>query len=467
MSRRSKLGRLLALCASALLVTAAAAAESPPPVGPPRPFTLPSSRDIRLGNGFVATLVASGTVPKVTVALVLRAGNIDDAAQTGLADVAANLLKEGAGRYDAAQLARLAADMGGALEVAAGPDQTTLSMDVLSERATDAIALLADIARRPHLPAGELARLKADLGRQTAIARSQPQGLAGDAFARLLWGEHPYGRVLPTDAGIASITIDSVRTFIANNYGAGRAHLFIAGLFDAAAAERAIQQQFANWATGRPLAAPQATGSRARIVMLIDRPGAAQSTVLLGLPVPPPVTPGFMRLSIANALLGGSLLSRLNQNLREDKGWTYGVRTQITPYAGGAATWALSADINAPDTAPAIAEIFTELGRMRTAAPPAEELRGTQNYRAGTFVIGASGRAGLIAQLAFADLQGLSQDWLTNYGAHVYAVTPNDVREAAASYLDPNAMTMVVVGDMTKLKAAIVALPALHGATFQ
>jgi predicted Zn-dependent peptidase len=463
--------RMTAVVLGAILAAAAgqaASRESPPPIGTPRPFVLPSKRELRLPNGFAATLVPFGAIPKATLMLVLATGNIADGPKTGLADLVADMLKEGAGDRDGPALARLAAEMGGALEVEAGPDQTTLTLDVLAERSADAVALLADLVRRPRLPASELPRLKADLARTAAIARSQPQELAGEAYARLIWGgDHPYGRTLPTEATIASIGIEDVRRFVAGEFGAARAHLYVAGQFEAPAVERALNEHFGDWAPGSPLAAHPAAGSRARTVKLIDRPEAAQSTIMLGLPVAGPATPGFMRLSVANALLGGSLLSRLDQNLREDKGWTYGAASRITPYAGGAAVWTLATDVNAPDTAPALAAIFAELERLRTTVPSAEELTAIQNYRAGTFVIDASSRGGLIAQLAFCELQGLPADWLTHYVAHVYAVTPDDVRAAAAEYLDPGAMTLVVLGDLKTLKPAILALPALRGAAIQ
>jgi zinc protease len=460
---RAAAAAVLALVAAA---GPAAARDAPPPVGTPRAFLLPARQELRLPNGFAATLVPFGAIPKATLMLVLRTGDVADGPKTGLADLVADMLKEGAGERDAAALARLAADMGAALEVSAGPDETRVALDVLAERAAEAVAVLADVVRRPHLPASQLPRLKANLARQSAVDRSQPQGVAGEAYARLLWGDHPYGRVLPTEATLAAIDIDDIRRFVGTEFGAARAHLYVAGQFDAAAVARALTARFGDWAPGSPPAVTPAVGSRVRTVKLIDRPDAAQSTLMLGLPVAAPATPGFMRLSVANALFGGSLLSRLDQNLREAKGWTYGAASRITPYAGGTA-WTLATDVNAPDTAAAIAEIYTELGRLRTEAPPAEELRQIQNYRAGTFVLGAASRGGLLAQLAFIELHGLPDDWLTHYAAHVYAVTPAEVEAAAAAQLDPGAMTLVVVGDLRRLKPAILALPALRGAAIE
>jgi predicted Zn-dependent peptidase len=272
---------------------------------------------------------------------------------------------------------------------------------------------------------------------------------------------------LPTEAEIASIGIEDIRGFVAHELGAARAHLYVAGRFDAAAVEKALHARFDDWPAGEAPAARPATGSRVRIVKLIDRPGAAQSTILLGLPVPGPAAKDFTHLSVANVLFGGSLMSRLDQNLREAKGWTYGAFSTISPFAGGVASWTLSTDVNAPDTAPAIAEIFKEIERLRSEPPPADELLAIQNYRSGLFVIGASSRSGLLGQLAFIDQQGLPDDWLSNYVARIHAVTPAQVRAAAAEFLDPKAMTLVVVADLSKFKSAIEALPALKGATFE
>ncbi len=454
------------LLGAVLGAAGAPAREFAPPLGHPHPFALPEKHEFALPNGLAVTLVPFGTVPKTTILVVVGAGNAADGDKTGLADVVASLMKEGAGSRDAEAVARAAAEMGGALDIGAGPDQFTVTMDVLAERADDAIGLIADALRRPRLPPRELPRLKADMIRQMAIARAQPQAIAGEAFAHLVWGDSVYGRTLPTDAQIAAIGIDDVRRFVATEFGAARTHVYIAGRFDSAAIEAALRAAFGDWAAGPAPRHGAPQGSRARVVKLIDRPGATQSTLLMGLPVPTPASPGFMRLSLANALLGGSLLSRLDQNLREDKGYTYGASSRITPYQG-VAGWSLATDVNAPQTAAALGEIFKELARLRSEPPPADELKQIQNYRAGTFVLGASSRPGLLSQLAFLDQQGLGDDWLTHYVEHVYAVTPDEVRAAAAEALDPQAMTIVIVGDLAKIKASVLALEPLQGAEFR
>lgn len=442
------------------------AKETPPPLGTPRDFALPEKSEVQLPNGLGITFVPFGTVPKATILVVVRTGNIDDGERTGLADFVTELMKEGAGGRSAAEIARQAAEMGGSLDVGATADQTSVALDVLSERAADAVALAADVLRRPALPESEVERLKANFLRQVAVARSQPQAIAREAYAKLVWGDHPYGRALPSEEDIAAYSATEARRFVAENFGAARTHVYVGGRFDRAVVERAIVAAFGDWSAGKPPTVNVPTGSRVHRVQLIDRPDSAQSTIMLGVPTVDATSPDYLKLVVTNTLLGGGLISRLDQNLREQKGYTYGVASRITPnYRAG--LWTLSADVNSPDTVASLREIFHELARLRAEPPPADELRRIQNYRAGTFVIGASSRTGLLGQLSFLDLHGLPDEWLRDYVKNVYAVAPADLSAMVKQHLDPGAMTLVVVGDMKKLGRAIRALPELRGAAAQ
>jgi predicted Zn-dependent peptidase len=313
------------------------------------------------------------------------------------------------------------------------------------------------------LPASELPRLKANTVRQLAVARSSPQAIAGDAFARLLWGDHPFGRGLPTDADVASYTIEDARAFVAKNFGAARTHVYVAGRFDRAAVEAAVRAAFGDWAAGPPPTVNPPSGAKVAQVKLIDRPDAAQSTIILGQPTIDPTSPDYVPLIVANALLGGGLLSRFNQNLREDKGWTYGVASRLAPSVR-AGSWAASTDVNTQDTGPALRELYAEIARVQREAPPADELTRVKNLRSGAFVIGASSAAGLLGQLAYLDLHGLPDSWLTDYVKNVYAVTPEQVSKAARDYLDASRMTLVVVGDLKKVRADVGAVPQVKAA---
>jgi predicted Zn-dependent peptidase len=445
-----------------------AAARMPvPEMGTPRALSLPEKREFRLANGMAVTFVPFGTVPKATLMLTLATGDIADGEHAALADLVAQMLKHGAGRYNTEAIANRAAEMGGELASGSTTEEMSVGIDVLGERASDAVALLADVVRRPQLPPLDVAPIKVGMKRNIAVARSQSQTLAGEAFARLLWGDTPYGRSLPSDAAIDALTYRDARHFVETEFGAARAHLFIAGRFDAVAVERAIRTAFEDWAAGPPLRSTQPTPAAGHVVRLIDRPGAKQSTILLGRAVIGPKVAGFTAVSMANALFGGTpLLSRLDANLREEKGYTYGVGSHLSPYRT-ICGWSVSADVNTADTAAALAEVYRELERLRTTPASPEELRSVQNYRTGSFLIGASSRQGLLGQLQFIDQQQLPDDYLTRFVERINAVTPGDVQAAAAREFDPRQMVLVVVGDLSKIKPGVLALEALKGAEFR
>jgi len=181
-------------------------------------------------------------------------------------------------------------------------------------------------------------------------------------------------------------------------------------------------------------------------VFLVDRPGAIQSTVRLGLPTVPPTSPDYIPLVVTNAMLGGSFGSRITANIREKHGYTYSPNSALASHPG-AGTWTQSADITTKDTAAALREVVNEVDRLRSEPPGEVELTGIQKYVAGTFVLRNSSRAGIIAQLRFVDLYGLPADWLRTYVQRVQALTPADITRMANKYLDPAKMTLVVVGD--------------------
>jgi zinc protease len=443
-------------------IGAPAPAEAPPPLGAPRPFRIAERADISLENGLRATFVPTGQVPKATILVVVRTGGIDDGGKPGITELAAEFLKEGAGRASGPDLARLTADMGGALSIEIGADQSLFALDVLAEQAPEAIHVLADVLRRATLPPQALPRIRTNVMRQLAVMRSEPQTAAAEAFARLLWGNHPYGRGLPSEAQIAALGVEDVRSFLHRNLGAARSHVYVGGQFNPSAVERAVRADFGGWAAGPPPTVNAPVPTPGRSVVLIDRPGAPQSTVLLGLATVDPSEPDYLPLTLANTVLGGGLMSRLDEVLREQKGWTYGVRSHISAHYRSA-SWTLSADITTADTAAAIGEIYRQLRRFEQGDLEADELERNANYRAGLFVIGAASREGLLAQLAFLDLHGLPQEWLSEYPLRLHRLTPAEVTAVAARRLPPAGLNLVVVGDLAKIGAQLRALPELQG----
>jgi len=457
--------KILVVVISAAFISLASAQQQLPPPGDPKPFQLSDPTNFDLENGLRATFVEFGIVPKVTIRVVVKAGNLNEGDQTWLADVTAEMMKEGTQSKSALELVVAAADMGGGITIGVGVDQMLLETDVLSENAPEALALLADILRNPLMPEAELARIKANFLRNLSISKTQPGGLAQEAFLGLLFGDHPYGVVFPEDGKLESYSLEDVTGFYAQNIGAARVHVYVVGQFDAPAMRRAIDRAFADWAPGPAAfelpASPQ-TGLR---VKLIDRPGSEQSTIFLGLSTSHVGDADYIPFQVMHTLLGGSFSSRITQNIREDKGYTYSPRASIS-HRKNQAYWYERADINTPQTALALAEIFYEIRNLQENLPTPDEVNRVQNYRAGIFVLQNGSRSGIINQLTFLNLQGLGAAYLNTYVENVFEVTGEAISEMAATQLPLDQMTLVVVGDLSLIEEQIRALPELQGAEY-
>jgi zinc protease len=438
---------------SAVAQTAAPAhKQSPPEGGPPKAFHLPARQAFTLPNGLKITMVPYGRLPKVTVAVFVRAGSLNEGPEeTWMSDFVGRMIKEGGTTTRSAEaVAQQAASMGGSIDVNAGADQTQVALDVLSEFGPRAVALLADVVEHPLFPESDLPRMKQDAERRLAIAKSQSQPLAREQFMKALYPDHPYGRVFPTEEMISKYSIADVKKFYASNFGAARSHIYVAGKFDPAAMKKAITDTFSGWPKGPDPVINIPKPVSKREFSLVDRPNATQSTVYVGLPTVYPGEPDYIPLSVTNTLLGGSFASRITSNIREQKGYTYSPFSQLsTRYHD--AFWAEVADVTTAVTGPSLKEIFYEISRLQKEAPSAAELKGIQDYIAGIFILQNSSRQGIIAQLAFADLNNLGDDYLETYVKKVYAVTPEQVQQMAQKHLSTDKMTIVVVGDKSKI----------------
>jgi zinc protease len=437
----------IALAALATAAPGARQKQLPPAPGPAKDFVIPAPKRFSLDNGLPVTLVPFGQVPKVTIRLVVQAANVHESKeQVWLADLTGQMMREGTTALTADALAREFAAMGGQLGIGVGPDTTTISTDVLSDAGVRAIQLIADVAMQPRLPSSELARVKANLVRDLAIRRSTPQAVAEEKFSELLYGDHPYGRVFPTEAMLSGYTLEQVHAFHKGHFSAGRARLYVAGVFDPPAMEAGIRKALGGWARGATPVPPAKPGPRTGGFALIDRAGAPQSTVMLGLKVPDPSSADWVGLEVTDSLLGGSFASRITANIREQKGYTYSPFSAIDSHPGDA-RWYESADVTTNVTGASLKEIFFEIDRLRKDAPTAAELQGIKNNLAGVFVVQNASRGGVLGRLAFVDQHGLGDQYLATYVKRVMAVTPDDVRRIANQYLVPDRMTLVVVGD--------------------
>ncbi|MBT1689364.1 M16 family metallopeptidase [Dawidia soli] len=436
-----------------LLATGAASAQkqSPPPGGAPHDFKLPAKKVNTLPNGLRSTLVEYGVTPKVTVSVIVKTGNVHEGAnEVWLADFTGKLINEGSATLDAKALAKKVALMGGELNISTGLNQTTLSGSVLSEYAPDLIKVLADVVIHPAFPAKEVDRLKNDLKRGLSVQKSIPQSQAFERFGKTLYPDQPYGRYFPTEAMLDSYTLENAKAFYDKNFGAQRTVVYVVGKFDEDAVTKAIDESFTSWQKGPAVDYPVAKPAKNGPAEIIDRPGAPQTTVMLGLPVIDPSQPDYLALQVTNTLLGGSFISRITSNIREDKGYTYSPYASMNANVKGA-YWAERADVTTEHTGASLQEISKEIKRLQTEPVDKKELEGIQNFEAGNFVLQNSTPNGIINQLNFIDLHGLSDDYLNNRVKNIYAVTPEKIQSLAREYFKYENMTLVLVGDKKQL----------------
>jgi zinc protease len=425
--------------------------EKPPEGGPPKPFHLAPTEDFTLANGMKVTLAPYGVVPRAAIRAFVAAGGVDEAAnQVWLSRLTGLLMKEGTKTRSAEQLAQEAADTGGQLEIEPGVEFTSIGGVALSDHATQLLALVADVLMNPSLPGSQVGRLKSDLGRELAVAKTQPGELARERFLQTLYPDSPYGRVFPSESELQGYSVEDAQAFYRANFSPARTHLYVAGKLDPGL-RAAIRTCFESWAGGAQARSVATKAAKARSFSMIDRPGAAQSTLYIGLPVADPTSPDYIPLDVTNALLGGSFASRITSNIREQKGYTYSPRSQIGTRIHSA-YWVEVADVTTSVTGPSMKEIFSEIERLRKEAPSEAELKGIETYLAGLFVLrNTLSPDAVIGQLHFVDLEGLPRSFLSEYVEKVMAVKPPDVQAIAEKYLAPDKMAVVVVGDKSKI----------------
>jgi predicted Zn-dependent peptidase len=347
-------------------------------------------------------------------------------------------------------VAQDAADAGGQLEVDPGPEYTRVGGVALSDHAVEFLALVADVLQNPLLPDSQVPRLKADLARELAVAKSQPQSLAQERFLETLFPNSPYGRLFPSESDLKGYSVADAQAFYRANFGAARTHLYVAGRLDPGLRD-AIQKNFEGWSSGEKPASTSVKPVKAHSLALIDRPGAPQSTLYIGLPVADPTSADWVPLDVTNTLLGGSFASRITSNIREQKGYTYSPASRLDTRTR-LGFWYEAADVTTSVTGPSMKEIFYEIDRLRKEPPSDQELKGIQTYLAGLFVLrNTISPDAVIGQLHFVDSQGLSRSYLSEYVEKVTAVKPAEVQAMTDKYLAPDQMAIVVVGDKSKI----------------
>lgn len=437
--------------------------RSRPPVlrAAPKP-ALPKIQSQTLPNGLVLDVVEMHKAPIVDVTVVLRAGSTRDPDELpGLATFVAGMLDEGAGSRSAPEISEEIDYLGAELSGAAGIEIAQVHLHALKSTIHEALDVAADVALRPTFPDSEIARQRELRRTHLLQLRDQPTAIAPQAFSAVLYGEaHPYGRAASgTDASTELLTRANVSAFYSRYYRPSNARILVVGDMTLAEARALVEPRFGSWPDSAvpPLENTAPPAPMPRAIYIVDKPDAAQSVIRIGNVGVPRGTPDYFAIQVMNTMLGGSFTSRLNQNLRETHGFTYGVNSgfEMRRLAG---PFRATASVGTDVTDRAVVEFMRELEAIRDSAPDEAEVAKMRQLLAlglpGDFETSASAGQRFMDVL----INDLPHDTWDRYVDGINAVTPADVQRVARNYIDPDHFVVVVVGDRKAIEPGLKAL---------
>ncbi|MDQ3521532.1 MAG: insulinase family protein [Gemmatimonadota bacterium] len=437
----------------------------PPPPGPEPSVDFPTIERRALSNGLPVYIVERPGVPLVTVRLVVNAGSAaEPGTQPGLASLTADMLDEGTTRRTAPQIADELEFLGANLGTGASYDASFVVLNTLSRNLRPALDIFADVVTNPAFAAPELERVRNQRLAALLQQQDQPVVLANQEFASRIFGTaHPYGRPLEgTPAAIRAFRPEALRTFHTTYYRPGNASLVVVGDVSAAEVMNTLQAALGSWSGGaatqvRYPAAPRPQA--ATRVYLIDKPGSAQSEIRIGQLGVARNHPDHYPLLVMNSILGGQFSSRINLNLREDKGYTYGARSGFAQRRE-AGPFTAQAGVQTQSTRESVIEFMRELQEIREGRPATQqevEFAKASLVRAEPLRLETNNQ--VASRIEDIILYGLPLDYYDTYTQRVQAVTPADVARVARQYLTPDRFAIVVVGDRSRVEAGLRQLP--------
>ena len=434
-----------------------------PPAGVARPLDLPTFEGGRLANGLRYEFARRPGIPEVSLRLIMECGaGAEPAAHAGVAALAARLLVSGTPGRDAMDVARRLDRLGAVHAASAGYSVGAVAMECLSEVFDEALDFLAETTLRSDFPESEVVRLRDERLDEIKRRRDEPAAVADLALIGELYGEGLYGRpVAGTEETVSQLARETVCAFHEARYRPGGALLVICGDVSSERIGPAVEARFEGW-TGRcgrvePPPTPEAPGGG---VILIDRPGSPQSEVRVGTVGVPFGTDDHYAIIVANAILGGLFHSRINLNLREDKGWTYGARSDFR-FRRGAGPFVARTAVETAVTGPAFEEILKEIDMLSRELVSKDELQLVRNALTLSLPRQFETAPHVCAKRSRQRIFGLPEDYWEEYTARIVSVTPEQIRATCRKYLGPDRLTLLAVGDAEKAAPALGELGAV------
>jgi zinc protease len=458
---------LLRLLVASVAVSVAVSAQAPDRTKPPGPgptplLSLPAIQKRQLSSGLPVWIVELHKVPVAQVNLVVFGGSADDPpGKVGVTSLMGAMLEEGAGSRSALQIADSVDFLGADLGSGNTFDASAVRLHVPVARLADALPIMADVALRPTFPPEELERLRQQ--RLTALlqARDDPSTIASQAFARILYGQtHRYGTAMAgTAETIKALTTADLRAQYAGIFRPGNSALLVVGDIAPDKAMALLETSFGGWrsqASGAPIRLPAVDEPARREIYIVDKPGAPQTQIRIGWIGVPRSTADYFPLQVMNTILGGSFSSRLNMNLREKHGYTYGASSGFDMRAG-AGPFTAAAGVQTDKTSESLKEFFNELNGILEAVP-ADELSRAKNYVSLRFPSAFETTSDISRRLEEVLIYHLPEDYFSRYVQNIEAVTAADVQRVARKYIQPSRFVVVVVGDRKVVEPGIQAL---------
>jgi zinc protease len=446
--------RTLAILLSLAVAPALASEPKPlpkdlPAFGQDKPLPFPKIAESKTAEGLPVWLVSREGFPKVTVLLVVRGGTAaDPKGKEGLSELLAETLKEGTARRTSKQIAEEIQSVGGTLNVTAGDDALFLEAQGLASGTETLLSLVSDIARNAAFPAQEVETAKANALQGLQLRASSPNFLADKVFASAIYGKHPYSIVAPTPAVVSAITPEVLKKEYARRFRPASSLLIVVGSFQPEAVSQSVTKAFGGWKlAGAALPeTPPVPAPKGREILFVSRPGSVQSNIMVGRSTPTVSEPGYFPVLVANAVYGSGFASRLMENIREEKGYSYSPRSNVQAYQKGGLLQ-VRAQVRNEVTAATLMEILYELDRMGTTSVSAEELRTAQRLQTGFYLMQSQYQDAVAHALGTNWVRGLPPAFLSEYVTKVNAVTAEQVREVGRKLFASSGQTIVVVGD--------------------
>jgi predicted Zn-dependent peptidase len=414
---------------------------------------LPRPKSFTLSNGLTVYVLEDHRFPAVRMRLQMHAGSLFEP-KPGVAEMTASMLTEGTKTRTSMQLAEETADMGATLAANAGADTASLTVAGLSETTDQLIGLMSDVLLNPTFPVDRLDRMKFQQTSGISQRRTNPTAMTADVAARVYYGGTPYGKPSAKEAEIAAIATDDLASFHDAFYRPNGAILGVTGDVDIKELKSKLEAALSGWKPGSQtpeLPKAEFTPHESTKIFLIDRPGSAQTVLQFGNLAITQKDPDYIPLVVANRILGGGSSGRLFQNIREQKGYTYGAYSSLT---GGRwpGIWGASASVRTPVTEPAVREFFNEFDRLQNERVSERDLERAKRSIIGSFATTLESPDAILTRTLELVQLGLPMDYWDTYPAKIQAVTVDDVQRVAKKYLGKNRIQLIAVGERSKIE---------------